>query len=92
MRTTVELPPELMKQVKARAAARGESLKTLLTRAVASELSRAQHPRENGSRVQLPLFGAAKGKLVNISGEDIARTLAQDDVVISRRTERRPKK
>jgi hypothetical protein len=92
MRTTVELPPELMKQVKARAAARGESLKTLLTRAVTSELSKARHTRENGSRVKLPLFGTAKGTLVNISGEDIARALAQDDVETARRTERRPKK
>src|SRR5262249_4822280 len=41
MRTTVELPPELMKKAKAQAAARGESLKTLLTRAVASELGRS---------------------------------------------------
>lgn len=92
MRTTVELPPELMKQAKARAAARGESLKMLLTRAVASELGKARHPRENGSRIELPLFGAAKGKPVNISGEDIAGALAQDDVVTARRAERRPKK
>lgn len=90
MRTTVELPPELLKAAKACAAARGESLKTLLTRAVASELGKAQHPRENGSRVRLPLFGDAKGKPVNISGEHIARILAGDDIVAMRRAERRP--
>lgn len=92
MRTTVELPPELMKQVKARAAARGESLKTLLTRAVTSELSKARPARENGSRVQLPLFGASKGKPIDVSGEDIARALALDDVATTRRTQRRPGK
>jgi hypothetical protein len=34
MRTTVELPPHVMRAAKARSAERGESLKTLLTRAV----------------------------------------------------------
>jgi hypothetical protein len=92
MRTTVELPPDLMKQAKARAAARGESLKTLLTRAVASELGKARHPGERGSRVSLPLFGNSKGKLVNISSEDIAHALANDDIVSVGRSRRRPKK
>lgn len=92
MRTTVELPQELMKQAKARAAARGESLKTLLTRAVASELGKGRHPRDKGSRVGLPLFGNAKAKSVNISGYDIARAIAQDDVASVPRAERRTKK
>jgi hypothetical protein len=92
MRTTVELPPELMKQAKARAAARGESLKTLLTRAVASELGKARHSREDGSRVSLPIFGAASAKPVNVSNEDIARALAEDDVVTMRQARRRSKK
>src|SRR2546423_11622465 len=38
MRTTVDFPGDLVRRAKARAAARGESLKTLLTRAVASEV------------------------------------------------------
>jgi hypothetical protein len=92
MRTTVELPPDLMKQAKARAAARGESLKALLTRALASELGHARHPREKGSRIALPLFGDPKGKPVSISAEDIARALAMDDVVAVRPTQRRPNK
>lgn len=92
MRTTVELPPDLMKQAKARAAARGESLKKLLTRAVASELGKARHPRESGSRIALPLFGNSKGKLVNISNEDIARALAKDDITSVQPVRRRPKK
>jgi hypothetical protein len=81
-----------MKQAKARAAARGESLKTLLTRAVASELGKARHPGERASRVSLPLFGNSKGKLINISSEDIARALANDDIVAAGRSQRRPKK
>jgi hypothetical protein len=84
MRTTVELPPDLMKEAKARAAARGESLKALLTRAVASELGKSQHPRSLGNRVRLPLFGKA-GKAVEISNQHIDRALADDDVILARR-------
>jgi hypothetical protein len=93
MRTTVELPPDLMKQAKARAAARGESLKTLLTRAVASELGKARHSAPSGgSRVSLPVFGNPKGKPVDISSEDIARSLANDDIVSVSRARRLRKK
>ena len=91
MRTTVELPPDLMKQAKARAAARGESLKALLTRAVASELGKSQHPRSAGAPVRLPLFGKA-GKPVDISKQDIDRALADDDAVLARRATRARKK
>ena len=89
MRTTVELPEELMKHAKAEAAARGESLKNLLTRAVASELGKSHHHREKTGRVKLPLFGDPKGKPVNITDEDIARALAEDDVIMARRAMRR---
>lgn len=92
MRTTVELPPDLMKQAKARAAARGESLKKLLTRAVASELGKGRHARDSGARIALPLFGNSNAKLINISNGDIARALAQEDVISVRPARRRPKK
>ena len=38
MRTTVDMPPTLMRAAKARAAEHGESLKDLVNRAVAHEL------------------------------------------------------
>ena len=80
MRTTVELPPELMKKAKAQAAAKGESLKTQLTRAVASELGRSAHSGRPASRVRLPLFGDARKTPVKVSGRDIALDLSDDDV------------
>ena len=85
MRTTVELPPELMRQAKARAAAQGESLKTLLTRAVAAELGKSKNLKEARARVHLPLFGSTQGKLIAVTGEDIARALAEDDAAGRRR-------
>jgi|GEM_PF-1114926 len=92
MRTTVELPPELMREAKARAAAQGESLKTFLTRAVTSELGRSRHSRETGIRVRLPLFGNPKRKAVDVTGEHIARALADADALALRPSKRRRKK
>jgi hypothetical protein len=76
MRTTVDLPSELQRQAKARAALRGESLKTLLTRAVAAELDREARPRQ---RVALPVFGDVAGPVVNVTSASIARALATDE-------------
>lgn len=77
MRTTVELPPALMRKAKARAAERGESLKTFLTRAVVHELGEAD--RHGGQRVRLPLFGDPHGPKVWLTSRDIERLLAGDD-------------
>jgi hypothetical protein len=88
MRTTVEFPPELFRKAKARAASRGESLKTLITRAVASEIGE-EHPAAPGGRVTLPLFGSPGGRRVDVSAEDLARALADDDVVRTGRHRRR---
>ena len=85
MRTTVELPPDLMKQAKTIAAARGESLKTLLTRAVASEIGKPRHPRGKGKRVNLPLFGDPKGRPVELRAKDIACALAEDDMTTAQK-------
>lgn len=81
-----------MRQAKARAAARGESLKALLTRAVASELGKSPHQPEGGMRVRLPLFGNPKGKAVDISNEDVAHALANDDFALVGRGVHRRKK
>jgi hypothetical protein len=85
MRTTVELPPSLMREAKARAAAQGESLKTLLTRAVAAELGKSRDLRKTATHVRLPLFGNPDRKSIDITGEDIARVPAEDDAVGGRR-------
>jgi hypothetical protein len=78
MRTTVELPPALLRAAKAQSAERGESLKRLLTRAVAAELGRSAGgaPRPH---VRLPLFGDASGPRVDPSNADLERALATDE-------------
>ncbi len=79
MRTTVIFPPELMRAAKARSAELGESLKTLLTRAVEAEIGRETRPRGSRPRVSLPLFGRAAGPLVSVSNADLEQALADVD-------------
>lgn len=79
MRTTVELDPALMRAAKARSAELGESLKSLLSRAVSAELD-ADAPR-SGRRVTLPLFGQRGKVLRNPSNADLEAALADADVV-----------
>lgn len=82
MRTTVEFPIELFRKAKARAASRGESLKTLITRAVAAEVGQ-EAPGAARGRVTLPVFGNPKGRRVDLRSADIAQALADEDVVRS---------
>jgi hypothetical protein len=89
MRTTVELPSDLLRRAKARAVARGESLKALLTRAVAAELGRSARGRTPRQRVSLPLFGNPDGPVVSVTSSDIARALAEDDAARVRAPRRR---
>ncbi len=79
MRTTVELPPDLLRAAKARSAESGESLKTLLTRAVAAELDVSPARAGRSARVELPLFGFPGGTRVRLTNRDLARILAGAD-------------
>ena len=79
MRTTVELPPELLRAAKARSAEQGESLKTLLTRAVAAELDQRHSVPAGRQRVRLPLFGSSAGPVTTVTSDDLARALAETD-------------
>jgi hypothetical protein len=86
MRTTVDLPPPLFRRAKARAAARGETLRTLLTRAVTAEVGgpdSSAHSR--GGRVTLPLFGTPRPRKVRLSHADVERALAADEAAVARR-------
>ena len=87
MRTTVELPPELMRAAKARAAAQGESLKDWFARVVASALGRGAHattaPRT------WPVFGKPGGKKVRIINAFLAEIDAAEGVEKYRRGLRR---
>lgn len=82
MRTTVELPPELMRTAKARAAEQGESLKAWLTRAVAKALGERPSPAQ---APPWPVFGKPAGRPVRITSDDIASVEAAEDLDKHRR-------
>lgn len=79
MRTTVELPANLLRAAKVRAAESGESLKTFVARAVAAELDLQTGRRGRKARVDLPLFGRSAGHPVGLTSADLERALANDD-------------
>jgi hypothetical protein len=79
MRTTVEFPPDLIRAAKARSASQGESLKALLTRAVAAELGSHPADAQTQSRVVLPIFGETGRRAPNPSNADLERALADDE-------------
>jgi plasmid stability protein len=78
MRTTIDLPNELMQAAKVRAAQRGESLKELFTRAITREVE-APRPAEADRRVEFPLIRSRRGRRVNITNADIEDALAAED-------------
>jgi hypothetical protein len=80
MRTTVDLPPTLMRAAKARAAEDGESLKDLVTRAVAREVGLPATARGKAGRVTLPLIARNAKPTVLVTNDDIADALDAEDV------------
>ena len=79
MRTTIDLPPTLMRAAKARAAEHGESLKELVNRAVAHEIGLPATPRGKSGRVTLPLIARDATPSVLVTNEDIADVLDDED-------------
>ncbi len=80
MRTTVDMPPALIRAAKARAVERGESLKDLVNRAIAHELGFPSAPKAKAGRVTLPLIGSVAAPKVIVTNEDIAAALDADDI------------
>ncbi|WP_026452966.1 hypothetical protein [Saccharomonospora iraqiensis] len=77
MRTTVELPPDLLRAAEADAAARGETLNEFLTRAVVHELSATVAPPP--VRVRLPLVPSERPGGVDLTPAEIESIFAAED-------------
>lgn len=86
-RTTVDIPSPLFRELKARAAEQGETLRVLLTRAIEAELG---HRAANGSsppaRVKLPLIRHRGGPKLRITNQTLARLEEEDDVARYKRS------
>ena len=80
MRTTIDMPPTLIRAAKARAAEHGESLKDLVNRAVAHEVGLPSTPRGKAGRVTLPLIARDATPTVVVTNEDIEDAFDAEDV------------
>jgi hypothetical protein len=80
MRTTIDMPSTLMRAAKARAAEHGESLKDLVTRAVAHEVGLPADPKGKTGRVTLPLIARDATPTVLVTNDDIEDAFGADDV------------
>jgi hypothetical protein len=79
MRTTIDMPPALMRAAKARAAEHGESLKDLVNRAVAHEVGLPAITKGKTGRVTLPLIARDAAPTVLVTNEDIADAFDAED-------------
>ena len=79
MRTTIDLPSDLMHAAKVRAAQRGESLKDLFTRAIAREVRNPGRDRPAG-RLTFPLIGRDSEPRVEVTNADIEAAFAAEDI------------
>jgi hypothetical protein len=79
MRTTVDLPTDLMQAARVKAARQGETLKDLFTRAIAHEVRGIGRSRVSG-RLDFPLIGRDAGPKVEITNADIDAALAAEDL------------
>ncbi len=80
MRTTIDMPPNLMRAAKARAAEHGESLKDLVNRAIAHEVGLPAAPKGKTGRVTLPLIARDATPAVLVTNQDIEDALDAEDV------------
>lgn len=77
MRTTVDLPDDVLRAAKIRAAERGETLREIFVRAVRREL--ALSGSTPGARVRLPLVGIGSNERYAVTADDIVAALEADD-------------
>ncbi|MCW5980567.1 MAG: ribbon-helix-helix protein, CopG family [Bryobacteraceae bacterium] len=69
MRTTIDLPDPLFRELKALAARRGASMKTLIRAAVEAELRRNQPTR--GRRLKFPLRASVEPGTLRLTNAEI---------------------
>jgi hypothetical protein len=74
MRTTIDLPDHLFRQVKAKAALHGETLKEFVQTAIEREFSTETPARP--FRVKLPLIKSKKPKSLSLTNAEIENLLA----------------
>lgn len=78
MRTTIDVPDELLRAAKKKAADQGEKLKDVFIRGLEHEVG--IEPAPKSYRVKLPLIDSGEPATVNLTNDDIAEIFAAEDV------------
>lgn len=79
MRTTIDLPDEILKRAKIAAVRRGVTLRELIGSAVARELAVPVRAADRPRRVQFPLFPSRQPGSLHLTNADLARVEAEED-------------
>jgi hypothetical protein len=79
MRTTLDLPDQLMKRAKIAAVERGVTLRELIGSALARDLAAGPPPPGERRRVQFPVFSSTRPGSLRLTNADIARSEAAED-------------
>jgi hypothetical protein len=80
MRTTVDLPDDLLKRAKIAAIERGVSLRELIASALAKEVPARPSPPKKGKRVKLPILPSTRPGSMKLTNADIARAEIEGDL------------
>lgn len=80
MRTTIDIPENIFRRVKATAAVEGKSLKAFVLEALNRELATRKSLQADPRRVQLPLVASERPGTLTITGDTVAEALAAEDV------------
>lgn len=79
MRTTLDLPDELLKRAKIEAVQRGTSLRDLVGAALQRELNQPSEPKPSRKRAKFPIFGSKAAGSLRLTNAKIAKLEADED-------------
>ena len=79
MRTTLDLPDDLLKRAKIEAVQRGTSLRDLVGAALARELRQPSAPKPTRKRAHFPIFDSKAPGALRLSNTVIAKLEADED-------------
>ena len=79
MRTTLDLPDELLKRAKIAAVERGTSLREIVGAALERELNRPSEPKPMRKRARFPIFNSKAPGALRLTNAGIAKLEADED-------------
>ncbi len=79
MRTTLDLPDELLKRAKIEAVHRGTSLRDLVGAALERELNQPSEPKTKRKRARFPIFESKAPGSLRLTNAEVAKLEADED-------------